>query len=91
MPRPWGKGACLLLPGSGAGICWSIANITVTYAFLLGGNAITNAQASGVSLITSGAWGLLWYREIRGRPAGAWVAAAAFTAGMIVLLGFEKG
>ena len=43
------------------------------------------------SLIVSGLWGLVWYREIRGKAAIAWVASAAFTAVMTVLLGMEKG
>ena len=41
--------------------------------------------------VTSGLWGLLWYRELKGRPAVAWAVAAAFTAAMSVLLSMEKG
>jgi len=44
-----------------------------------------------VSLVTSGAWGLLWYREWSGLAALAWCAAAAVTMASVILLGFEKG
>ena len=90
-PAPSPQLRVMWLPGSCAGICWSIANITITYAVLLGGNALTTAESATFSLVTSGAWGLFWYREIRGRAAVAWVGAAIFTAGMTVLLSFEKG
>lgn len=78
-------------PGSAAGIFWSIANVFSVLAVLRGGNAVTMAQINAASLITSGLWGLLWYREMHGLWAVLWVAAAAFTATMTVLLGFEKG
>ena len=58
---------------------------------LRGGNAIALPQINAFSLITSGLFGLFYYREIRGWPAVAWVAAAVFTATMSVLLGCEKG
>ena len=79
-----------VLPGSGAGIFWSLANICSTFAVLRGGNAVTSAQINAAGLITSGGWGLLYYREIRGWPAVAWIASASFSAAMAVLLGFEK-
>ena len=53
--------------------------------------ATTIATINCFSLITSGLWGLLWYRELKGRPAVAWAVAAAFTAAMSVLLSMEKG
>ena len=89
-PVPSVQFGVMWLPGSCAGICWSIGSICATVAVLRGGNAVTMAQINAAGLITSGAWGLLWYREIRGRPAIAWVAAAAFTAAMAILLGLEK-
>ena len=58
---------------------------------LRGGQATTIATINCFSLITSGLWGLLWYRELKGRPAVAWAVAAAFTAAMSVLLSMEKG
>ena len=50
------------LAGSIAGLCWSIANFFGTLAVTRGGQAITMAQMQSVQLITSGAWGILWYR-----------------------------
>ena len=56
-----------------------------------GGTGLVMAQKSALALITSGAWGVFWYREIRGRAAVAWCCAAALTMTSVVLLGFEKG
>jgi len=81
----------MLGPGSGAGIFWTVANVCATLAVLRGGQATTIATINCFSLITSGLWGLLWYRELKGRPAVAWAVAAAFTAAMSVLLSMEKG
>ena len=47
-------------------------------------------QANASSLIASGLWGLLYYKEITGRPAVVWACCAAFTAAMAVLLGLER-
>ena len=80
----------LAAPGSAAGIFWTAANLFNTLAVLRGGNAVVMAQCNAAGLVTSGLWGLLWYREIRGRPALAWVAAALFTTAMTVLLSLEK-
>ena len=80
----------LAAPGSGAGIFWTVANLFNTLAVLRGGNAVVMAQCNAAGLVTSGLWGLLWYREIRGRPALAWIVAALFTTGMTVLLSLEK-
>jgi hypothetical protein len=48
------------------------------------------AQMQSLQLITSGLWGIFHYREIRGRAAVAWSAAAVWTIIFIVLLGQEK-
>ena len=77
-------------PGAGAGIFWSVANLFGTLAVLRGGNALAVAQINAASLISSGLWGLLYYREIRGRAALYWCAAAVFTGAMTVMLSFEK-
>ena len=67
----------MLGPGSGAGIFWTVANVCATLAVLRGGQATTIATINCFSLITSGLWGLLWYRELKGRPAVACAVAAA--------------
>jgi len=79
-----------VLPGLGAGLCWTAGNLLSTLAVELGGNAVTVAQFQASNLVTSGAWSLLFYREFSGRAAAVWAAAAAFTMAMVVLLGFEK-
>ena len=78
-------------PGAGAGVFWSMANLFATLAVLRDGNALVMAQINAASLIVSGLWGLLWYREIQGRAVISWIVSALFTGTMIVLLGFEKG
>lgn len=76
---------------SAAGLCYTFSVLLTTAAVSLGGNAVVLAQRNAVSLVTSGAWGLLWYREWSGLPALAWCAAAAVTMASVILLGFEKG
>ena len=88
---PHGARNVKVITGSGAGIFWTVANVCATLAVLRGGQATTIATINCFSLITSGLWGLLWYRELKGRPAVAWAVAAAFTAAMSVLLSMEKG
>lgn len=78
-------------PGVGAGLFWCGGNLLSTLAVEQGGNAVTVATYQAANLITSGAWGLLWYREVRGRAAAAWTIAAAFTLGMVLMLALEKG
>ena len=80
----------MLIPGSAAGIFWSISNVFCVLSILRGGNATTSAQINATALITSGLWGLFYYREIRGRPAAAWAVSAAFTATMAMLLSSER-
>jgi hypothetical protein len=80
----------MALPGLGAGAFWTLGNVLTVLAVQRGGNATVMAQANAAQLICSGMWGLLYYREIRGRPAVYWAASAAFTAAMAVLLGMER-
>ena len=49
------------------------------------------AQMQATQLVTSGLWGLLYYREIRGRAMLVWIAFALWTSTAVVLLGMEKG
>lgn len=90
-PRPQPHTRVVFLPGSGAGVlyCWSM--LLTTISVQRGGNAITLAQRNATSLVVSGAWGLFYYREIRGRAALAWAAAAALTVASVTMLGLEKG
>jgi len=78
-------------PGSCAGLCWSVANFLNTAAVVQGGNAIVMAQTTAVQLVTSGAWGIFYYNEIRGWHAVIWSMFAVWTLASMMLLGFEKG
>ena len=51
----------------------------------------TTTQMLSVQLITTGVWGIVYYKEVRGGwRLGAWLAAAIWTLVSIALLGFEK-
>lgn len=79
-----------LLPGSAAGLLYCAALLLTTAAVQLGGNAIVMAQRNATSLVVSGLWGVLWYREIRGTALLAWGLMALLTVVCVVGLGFEK-
>ena len=57
-------------PASLAGVCYALSVIVTTLAVEKGGNALVPAQRNAVSLITSGAWGLVYYREVAGKARG---------------------
>ena len=78
------------LPASSAGLCYALSVLCTTLAVEGGGNAVVLAQRNAISLVTSGAWALLWYQEVRGWAAVGWAASALLTMVSIVLLGFEK-
>jgi hypothetical protein len=77
-------------PGLLAGSLWVLGNFFSTAAVVAGGNAVVMAQVVGFQMVTSGAWGIFYYRETRGWNAVAWGAAAFLTLVCMVLLGFEK-
>ena len=79
-----------IVPGSAAGLFYCASMVLTTLAVQLGGNAVIMAQRNAMSLVVSGAWGVLWYREIRGRALAAWVFAALVTVTSVMALGFEK-
>jgi len=79
------------LPASAAGLCYSLSLLCTTLAVERGGNAIVLAQRNAMSLVTSGLWGVLWYREVKGWPAVVWCGCALVTMSSVVLLGLEKG
>jgi len=78
------------VPGSAAGILYCASLLLTTAAVQRGGNAVVMAQKNAMSLVVSGAWGALWYREIRGKALLAWCVAAAITLLSSLLLGLEK-
>ena len=80
----------MLKPGSIAGSFWVLGNMFTVLAVVTGGNAISTPQVVSSQLITSGLWGIFYYREIRKGNAVLWASCAIFTLVMMVLLGFEK-
>jgi glucose uptake protein GlcU len=80
----------MALPGSAAGITWCLGNVLLTVANVSGGGAITGAIATTSALTTSGLWGILYYREMRGRAALRWAGWALVMAVMTTLLALEK-
>ena len=89
-PAPALQLRVMRLPGTVAGLAWSAANLCATLAVSRGGNSVTTAQMLSVQLITTGVWGIAYYREVRGWRLGAWLAAAIWTLASIALLGFER-
>mmetsp|Transcript_65717 Transcript_65717/g.182955 ORF Transcript_65717/g.182955 Transcript_65717/m.182955 type:complete len:417 (-) Transcript_65717:80-1330(-) len=89
-PMPPSHFMALRVPGSIAGFCWSLGAVLQTASVVKGGSAVMMPATQAVQLITSGAWGVLHYHEVRGLHAVAWVGAAAWTAVSIVLLSGEK-
>ena len=81
----------LKLPGSVAGICWSLGAFFQTAAVVSGGNAVMMPANLSIQIITSGAWGILYYKEMPSKLHGVlWCIAAVWTLLSIILLGGEK-
>jgi hypothetical protein len=81
----------MAVPGSMAGLLWVAGNLGGELAVLKGGNAIEVPTMTAIQLIVSGAWGIVWYREVSGRcEVAIWVLAALWTLAMILLLGMER-
>jgi hypothetical protein len=80
----------MAVPGTVAGLCWCLGNFFNTIAVMRGGNAIVMPQLIVVQMLTSGAWGMLYYREMHLRNALVWCAWAAWTTVFMILLGLEK-
>jgi hypothetical protein len=79
-----------LLPGSAAGLLYCAALLLTTAAVQLGGNAIVMAQRNATSLVVSGLWGVLWYREIRGTALLAWLMNGCDTKPHLLGQDFEQ-
>lgn len=77
--------------GSVAGCCWVVGNVFQSAAVSRGGSTVFGPANQALQLITSGAWGLLYYREVKA-PVRilCWVLSAAWTVVFVVLLGREK-
>lgn len=78
-------------PGTAAGLLWSLGNFFQTAAVARGGNALVMPVNLAIQMVTSGAWGLVYYREIRSpRRMTLWCLAAMWTIAFVILLSREK-
>lgn len=89
LPSPHWK--ALAGPGTMAGLLWALGNFFQTAAVVRGGSAVMLPANQAIQLVTSGAFGLLYYHEVpTARRAVFWTAAALWTLGCIILLSKEK-
>eukprot|EP00929_Paragymnodinium_shiwhaense_P062019 TRINITY_DN30969_c0_g1_i1.p1 TRINITY_DN30969_c0_g1~~TRINITY_DN30969_c0_g1_i1.p1 ORF type:complete len:384 (-),score=49.79 TRINITY_DN30969_c0_g1_i1:113-1204(-) len=79
------------VPGSIAGCFWFLGNLFQVAASLRGGAAVMMPANYGIQLVCSGAWGIIYYREVK-EPLRIflWAGAAAWTLTSIILLSREK-
>ena len=77
--------------GVAAGTFWVGGNYLNTMAVSRGGQSTVMALYVSMQLVTSGLWGILYYREGGSFSSKAvWSASAVFTLVAVVLLGLEK-
>ncbi|CAJ1347999.1 unnamed protein product [Effrenium voratum] len=90
-PLPQPHFRSLWLPGSAAGLLWSLGNVFQTAAVVRGGNAVMLPANQAIQLVTSGAFGLLYYREVAGTLRSLqWFFFALWTLGAILLLSQDE-
>lgn len=81
----------LRILGSIAGWCWVVGNVFQSAAVNRGGSSVMGPANQALQLITSGIWGLLYYKEVKDpKRIACWVASAAWTVVFVILLGREK-
>ena len=78
----------MIVPGAVAGLAWSAGNMASLLAVTHLGQALGYSACQG-SLMVSGLWAILWFREVGGRDAVLWLLAAGLCAGGIVALAWE--
>lgn len=79
-------------PGFLSGLLWSISNYFIIMGVVAGGNSIEMAQINSCMLLTSGCWGIFYYREIEGvANIALWFFFAFATLGFIALLEVDRG
>lgn len=78
-------------PGCLGGCCWVLGALFQTAAVARGGAAVIMPANCTATLITSGLWGLLYYREVKDWVSGfIWVVAALWTMAAASLLFQER-
>lgn len=90
-PLPDLHWSVLRTAGVAAGTFWVGGNYLNTMAVSRGGQSTVMALYVSMQLVTSGLWGILYYREGGSFSSKAvWSASAVFTLAAVVLLGLEK-
>merc|ERR1712113_530312 len=81
----------LRILGSMAGWFWVGGNVFQSAAVGRGGSSTMGPANQAFQLITSGAWGLCYYREVKDpKRIMCWLVAATWTVTFVILLGKEK-
>lgn len=81
----------LRVPGTIAGLLWVLGNFFQTAAVVRGGNAVMLPANQAIQLVTSGAFGLLYYKEMPNLcRASLWSLAAMWTLVAVIFLSQEK-
>jgi len=79
------------LPGNLAGIAWAVGNVFQLAALTRGGSAVMMPFNQACSLMLTGLWGLLYYKEVKGvLPSLLWFAVAGCLVLAIIFLSHEK-
>jgi len=79
----------MALPGFLSGTMWSAGNFCSLYVVSTIGQGIGNSLIQS-SVICSGLWGILLYREMSGKPVLFWSFFCAVCLGGVVLLALER-
>lgn len=81
----------LKIYGTIAGLCWVCGNVFQSQANIVGGGAVMGPACQSIQLICGGAWGLLFYREVKEpKRIAAWVCCAIWTVVFLILFKNEK-
>lgn len=89
--RPSLEFEVMRLPGSLAGLLWVLGNLGGELSVQHGGNSVEVPTMTSLQLVVSGAWGIAYYGELKGRcEVAVWVGFALWTVLMVVLLAMER-
>lgn len=89
LPPPSFHVRTMLLPGFLSGTLWSFGNICSLYAVNTIGQGIGYSLVQS-SIIVSGLWGIIYYREMHGWPLLSWVLCCLTCLSGTVLLALQK-
>ena len=87
-PHPRLQLRVMAVPGAIAGLSWSLGNVASIVAVTRLGSAL-GYSACQASLVVSGLWGILFFREVQGADAVRWLGFAMLCAASVVGLAFQ--